>query len=188
MNRSLMSARLAKIIGNRNVTRLQAMLKYVLSFRHVYHWREDVPKTVIFMIDGRTPHGGLSDRLRGLFATYMYCKERGYKFKVNWVYPFKLQDYLQPASFDWTIEPEDITHNKKYVAFRFFNSYSRMNNDEKGYYAILNTKKPVEHVYSNVTMHEERYAQLFKELFVLAEPLQLSVKQCLTQIGGGISQ
>ena len=80
-------------------------VKYVVTFRKVYtadsktHGNESFisPPRVVFIIDGKTPHGGLSDRLRGLFSIYYYCKQRGYTFKVAWNYPFKLEDYLMPV-------------------------------------------------------------------------------------------
>ena len=64
-------------------------VKYVVTFRKVYtadsktHGNGVVylsSPRVVFIIDGKTPHGGLSDRLRGLFSIYYYCKQRGYTF------------------------------------------------------------------------------------------------------------
>ena len=88
MNRDLFSKRVCKVIGRRNYSRLQQKLKYVLTFRSVYssnsekkHNIADTP-TVVVNVDGKTAHGGLSDRLRGLFAASHYSKINNLNFKI----------------------------------------------------------------------------------------------------------
>ncbi|MCI9422227.1 MAG: hypothetical protein HFG81_05870 [Dorea sp.] len=180
---------LSKIIGKRNLCRLQSALKYALSFRGSYNNQKNTTKrnwggkTYVFIVDGKTPHGGLSDRLRGLFSVYDYCKERGYIFKILWIYPENIQNYFVPASVDWRIEPEEMVYDRKIVDFRFFNSYSFMNNDEKSYAKLLDSKKPIIHVYSNVTIHEEKFDMYFRELFVLSAELDTAVRKQLSAIG-----
>ena len=179
---------LVRIFGNKNVSKLQSWLKFILTFRKDYCEAENVKscigggKLVVFMIDGKTLHGGLSDRLRGLFSTYLYCKKKGYVFKVYWVYPFRLQDYLMPANIDWLINKDDLCFNKKQVAFRYFNSYSFMSDDEKAYFKALNTKKKEEHIYSNITLREDLFKQFFHDLFVPAPRLQYAIDVCLREI------
>lgn len=87
MNRDLWARRLSKVIGKENVCRLQSKLKYFLSFRNEYKKLTNVnigrnKKVTIFFIDGKTIHGGLSDRLRGLFSAYYYCHKKDIDFKV----------------------------------------------------------------------------------------------------------
>lgn len=101
---------------------------------------------MVFIIDGKTPHGGLSDRLRGLFSIYYYCKQRGYTFKVAWNYPFKLEDYLMPVHENWVADEADLTHDKKVVDFRFFNNYVGMSGHQADYFSLLDFKKPICHV------------------------------------------
>lgn len=85
---------------------------------------------------------------------------------------------------DWLIEAKKVSHDRNKVAFRFFNSYSLMNNNEKSFFKIMNTKKHEIHVYSNVTLHEEMYHVFFNDLFkpskILAEALQYNYEK----IGG----
>lgn len=178
------------ILGKKRFSRWQSKLKYFLNFRKYYYKGEAKEKQrerkeVIFFIDGRTTHGGLSDRLRGLFSVYYYCKKKSYDFKVCWTYPFKLQDYFVPATFDWVVAPEQINRNKREVDFRFFNSYSFMNNDENSYFEQLDSNKPILHVYSNVTLHEELFKDMFVELFKPAPPLEHAIYQCLKNLNGG---
>lgn len=188
MNRDLCARRLSKVIGKENVCRLQSKLKYFLSFRNEYKTLTDVngggKKIVIFFIDGKTIHGGLSDRLRGLFSTYYYCLKEGIDFKVFWTYPFNLQDYLEPNKVNWLIEGKAISHNKNEVAFRFFNSYSLMNNNETSFLKIMNTKKHEIHVYSNITLHEEMYHIFFNDLFKPSKMLSDALQYNTDKIGG----
>lgn len=184
INRDKAAKRVAILLGQKNVARLQMWVKYLLLFRKNSTKHFNGSKTVVFIIDGKTPHGGLSDRLRGLFSVYYYCKQRGYRFKVAWNYPFKLQDYLKPANENWIAEDWELAVNLKMVSFRFFNSYSMMNNKEKDYFKLLDCRKPIIHVYSNVTLHEELFPVLFNELFVLTESLQNAVDQNINKIGG----
>lgn len=187
MNRDRIARKLVEVIGRKNVARLQSWVKYMITFKHIYR---DGPmmsigiKTVVFIIDGKTPHGGLSDRLRGLFSIYYYCKQKGYHFKIAWNYPFRLQDYLKPANENWIAEDWELASNRKMVSFRFFNSYSMMNNKEKDYFELLDFRKPIAHVYSNVTLHEELFPVLFNELFVPVETLQHAVERNISKIGG----
>lgn len=67
-------------------------------------------KKVICMIDGRARHGGLSDRLMGIVATYSLCKELGLDFRINFTYPFLLSDYLEPNEVNWIISPEELCY------------------------------------------------------------------------------
>lgn len=101
--------------------------------------------------------------------------------KFFWNYPFNLQDYLEPNKVDWLIAAKDISHNSNEVAFRFFNSYSLMNNNEKSFFKVMNTKKHEIHVYSNVTLHEEMYHVFFNDLFkpskILTDALQYNMEK-----------
>lgn len=77
-----------------------------------------------------------------------------------------------------------LSHDKNEVAFRFFNSYSHMNNDEKSYFKLLDTKMLITHVYSNVTLHEEFFSKYFNKLFSPTEKLQGKIDDCVKEIGG----
>lgn len=187
MNRHKVAYYAVKILGNKTVSRFQSLLKFYLTFRQDYSINKPLKypdkKRIVFMIDGKTPHGGLSDRLRGLFSVYHYCINNDIDFKVCWDYPFKLQEYLAPK-IDWVIDKRELSYNKRETAFSFFNSYSFMNNDETNYFKLLFTNKIEHHVYSNVTLHEELFKRYFNELFTLDVRLESAVKKCLNEIGG----
>lgn len=67
--------------------------------------------TVVFMADGYRHHGGLADRLRGIITTYQYCKEHALQFRINFTSPFRLEQYLEPADYDWRLRPGELTFN-----------------------------------------------------------------------------
>ena len=119
-----------------------------------------------------------------MFSTYYYCLKEGIDFKVVWPYPFHLQDYLEPNQVKWLIDGKAISHNKNEVAFRFFNSYSLMNNNETSFLKIMNTKKHEIHVYSNITLHEEMYHIFFNDLFKPSKMLSDALQYNTDKIGG----
>lgn len=67
--------------------------------------------TVVFMADGYRHHGGLADRLRGIVATYQYCRRHSLAFRINFTSPFNLEQYLEPAAYDWRLRPGELTFN-----------------------------------------------------------------------------
>ena len=85
---------------------------------------------------------------------------------------------------DWLIAAKDISHNRNEVAFRFFNSYSLINNNEKSFFKIMNTRKHEVHVYSNVTLHEEMYHVFFNDLFKPSKILTDALQYNMEKIGG----
>lgn len=186
MSRYFLMKKIYNIIGSKLLSRMQSYVKYILNFRYDYHYEaKKIYKDnyVVFIIDGKTIHGGLSDRLRGLLSTYQYCQKRNKKFIINWTYPFSLSDFLK-INTNKAEYGDYLSHNKKDVAFRFFNSYSFMNDDEESYFKLLDSKKPITHVYSNVTLHEELFYKYFNELFKPTEELQKAINSCLNDING----
>ena len=91
----------------------------VVRHRLLPHYSKGAPracntkKQVIAMFDGRKRHGGLADRLRGIATTWLFCRERGLDFRIHFVSPFRLEEYLMPNEYDWRIDPEQISYNIK---------------------------------------------------------------------------
>lgn len=178
--------RINGIIGNKLLSIMQSKIKYRLNFRHDYYYGKKHnynDNYVVFIIDDKTIHGGLSDRLRGLLSTYHYCLKKNKKLIVNWSYPFELSEYLKIN----TTKAEYggyLSHNLNEVSFRFFNSYSFMNDDEESYFKLLDSSKPITHVYSNVTLHEELFCKHFNELFTPTERIADAIRKCQNEING----
>ena len=64
----------------------------------------------VFMVDGRIPHGGMFDRLKGLITVYAIAKSQNISFYIHFTYPFRLEKYLYPNSYDWRIRDEDMIY------------------------------------------------------------------------------
>ena len=62
----------------------------------------------VFMADGRTMHGGMFDRLKGLISVYAVSKAQGKEFKINFTSPFRLERYLEPNNYDWSIGENEL--------------------------------------------------------------------------------
>ena len=189
-NRHKLADLIIDIFGYVFFAKAQACLKFWFNFRKDYSFsasksrRDGTCQRVVFMIDGKTIHGGLSDRLRGLFSTYHYCKEFGKEFKICWTYPFRLDDYLRPK-YPWLLRPEELCYNLKDVDFRFFNSYNRLNNNPKKLFALMKSSRKEVHVYSNVLSDEQLFSQFFNELFTPSQRVQEVVNECLKATAWG---
>lgn len=175
-------------MGGVMFAKLQSHLKYVLNFRNDYSYWGECSKfstqTYVFMIDGKTLHGGMSDRFRGAMSVYSYCKKYNKQFKICWIYPFELKDYLQPTSVDWTVERKDLSFNLRDVSVKFFNTYTGLDGKTNDYHQLLGSKKKEIHVYSNISIEEEMYSEYFRELFMPAPCLQKQLDKCREEIGG----
>jgi hypothetical protein len=155
--------------------------------------------TIVYMADDDRPKCGFCDRMRAIIWLYSFCKKHDFSFKINFTYPFNLQEYLKPNSYDWTYnEKEDTIHKsikiaalpadlKKYYDpdILFYENVSVKEIEAlflkyaQSYAKIL--------VYSNYCRSENfrDYGKLFDELFCfsteLNETLQFHIKQMNSQ-------
>lgn len=182
----VLASKIRKHVGIEKYTRLQSWLKYIQRFNGEYRYggkpTQFKKQTYVFMIDGKTIHGGLSDRLRGAFSVYGYCKKYHKEFKICWDYPFNLQDYLKPSSFDWRTDKNGLSFNLKDVDFKFFNTYTGLDGKTEDYYKLLESNKREIHVYSNVSIEEDRYKEYFYELFVPSSSVEKLLGRCKKEI------
>ena len=175
---------LNRLIGKSATSRLYSRLKYVLDLKRYYSDGSTdgcVSGVVVYMIDGRVRHGGLSDRLRGLMTAYDYCKRSGRKLKINWTYPFKLEDYLHPNPDgpDWLIAPDEISYSKRDTDVRCLAGLLRLDSRPDIIDKVMDSDKAQIHYYSNNILDKtEMYARWFKELFVVDERIAEAVARC----------
>ncbi len=173
------------IFGTTFFCKIQELIKYLFTFRKDYNRKTKCPvltdkkQRVVFMIDGKTIHGGLSDRIRGLLSVYHYCKLNDKEFRVCFINPFYLEEYLNPNKVDWLIKYDDLSFCRKEVSFRYFNSYCNLNNKEKEYFNLLHSSKKEIHVYSNVTIREDLFKKYFDNLFLPTDKVLQSLNHCL---------
>lgn len=87
-------------------------MNFIRSSIHMlktYHFRRGVRPVslhpmVVFMVDRNFYSGGMADRFKGAVTAYAYCKQRGYDFRIRYIFPFELSDYLLPAQYDWRLK------------------------------------------------------------------------------------
>lgn len=140
---------------------------------------------VIAMVDGRVTHGGLSDRIRGIVSIYAYCKENHIPFSLHYVYPFQLEDYLQPASVDWRIKPEDISYHPEEAIPVLLTCDRLPNKHHRRYLRQVLKKHPNKqiHVYTNTQFLDKQFHICFNELFRPVDVLQKAVDKYVEQGG-----
>ncbi|MDE7468191.1 MAG: hypothetical protein K2M61_07535 [Muribaculaceae bacterium] len=158
--------------------------QYIRRYYTATDTRRDIRPAVIFMVDGRFNHGGLSDRLWGLISTYIACEKKGLEFKVNWVYPFRLTTFLEPAEVDWRITPEELTYDPRLATPVFVNNNHNVKNQWKLLMRIGRSGKRQEHVYSPAHIERDRFGEYFALLFRPTAVLQNAIDEQQKAIGG----
>lgn len=189
MNKTKIFQTLNKVIGKVNTSKLYSKFKYNSELKKYYKNEKsscDGSFRLIYMVDGRVRHGGLSDRLRGLLTAYDYCMRSGREFKVNWTYPFRLEDYLKPnpAGPDWVIAPEEISYDTNDTDVRVLGGWLRLDDQPEIIDKVLYSKKSQIHYYSgNILDKVEKYNDWFHQLFVPDERVAEAVARCKASIG-----
>ncbi len=139
--------------------------------------------SVVFMIDGRSVHGGLTDRLCGICSVFTYCQKYGIPFHLHAVYPFRLQDYLEPNLYDWTIDESDIVYDSRYAQPVFVNDYQFTPCLHETYLRHhLKLGKQL-HVYGDTPMFDQYFAKSFHTLFRPSVLLQRAIDEQKKRIG-----
>lgn len=169
---------------------LKGFVKEEKKIRGLYYSPNAIRKnvsetTVIVMIDGRSIHGGLTDRLRGITTVYEYCKQKHIAFKLNYIYPFALQDYLKPYTYDWRIAENEISYNTCETDVVVLNDYQLDVRLHKYYldYKVRHDRGKQIHLYTNTFFLDNKFSMSFKDLFQPTNPLQLAIDSNLKKIG-----
>ena len=156
-----------------------------------YHPKNPYTPTIIWMADGKLKHCGLADRFKGIHSAYAYCRERGLPFKIHYVSPYCLQDYLVPNKYDWTIDPQDISYNSRIAAHTYLGVIFPIHDvvipegttydtpaDEYDRLAkrFWNLKRAQIHLYSNCAARMELFGECFHELFKSSPLLEQALR------------
>lgn len=136
-------------------------------------------KVFIYMADGHFIHGGLSDRIRGMCSLYQFCKNQNIPFRINFIHPFDLRNFLVPNVYDWTIDANDIIYDTSSIA-----KILKPNSDDNIRNRLLKFNKDVQyHLYANCSYNISELGNSFNELFKPTELLQDAVNLHLKNIG-----
>lgn len=138
---------------------------------------------IVCMYDGRILHGGLTDRVRGLLTTYREARCRKIPFYIHWDHPFRLEEFLEPATFDWRIRPEEIARSARHAFPVLIQDHRRVSNRLRLLGALFRRRRQTL-VYSNADNAKGHYAQLFRELFRPTPLVEREVSRHLEALGG----
>lgn len=140
---------------------------------------------IVVMIDGRQIHGGFADRIRGIATIYQFCKKYKINFSVYYDFPFKLEDYLEPATLNWVCKKEELVFNKKISKPVFLEEWMFPHKYHKAYLLlnVLFSKKKQLQVYTNSHFYYNNFSEQCKELFKPTERLKAEINMNLKRIG-----
>ena len=148
-------------------------------------------KIVIYMVLKETTFsGGLSDRFRGIVSIFETCQQMKVPFYIYFKIP-NLEDYLVPNHYDWRISEEDVCYDTRRVypcTILTYHSNIKNKLQKIAQKSILKKfiKKDFEqiHVFSNMVSSDEKYGELFHELFKPSKDLAQLLNFHLEEIGG----
>ena len=159
--------------------------KYLSKYYNKHH---NVPiiqnKTLIYMLDGRGYSGGLTDIIRGILSMYEFSKDIEFDFRINFCFPYKLHDYLEPNLYNWYIPENEISYNSNHSIplwiYCSHSNYGRSLEFENEFqkkilrnFIKTNATKQQFHIFTNSQFTQgSKYSSLFNELFKPAKELQ----------------
>ena len=159
-----------------------------LFIHKYYKWgfKKNAENILVFMADGRVAHGGLFDRLKGLMSVYALAKVQSKRFAINFTNPFKLEDYLQPNTYDWTLATEVLLDTypaaRPLVVYGEIHDVHRLLKERKGqihYYYGYDILKQINEKYHT----DFKWGELYRELFKPSEHLQKYIAMYKDEIG-----
>ena len=142
-------------------------------------------QTLVFMVDGKWMHGGLTDRLRGMASAYKFATEHHLDFKIFHTSPFSLQEILQPNEVPWIIDESKIIRDaakaKPVLLYREdFDNDSALERQ-------IDKKHEQFHMYSCVDTLGDAFPEYFKTLFKPSPLLASELEQYEKQLGTNYS-
>lgn len=145
-------------------------------------------KIVVCPYEGKVISGGLADRFRGILSTYYVCKQIGVDFKLHYVHPFNLKDYLEPNGYDWYISKGEVSYQipKDNILILDSTEDSKYQECQQKHWLINHIKQCQGqiHVYTNASFsYENGYHELFNELFKPSARLAESIEKQRSLIG-----
>lgn len=174
------------------IKELLLSMKISLKSSHMQRPSSDKP-LFIAMVDGESFHGGMCDRFKGIISLYAYCKHNNYPFRIYYTFPFRLEDYLVPAKYDWMLGEGEYSDNPLFVRVLY------MRGEHYGTRLLrLRTRRQV-HFYTNRNLlpcineayfrkspdvKEYDWGELYRELFRPGDVLQQRIEYFLKEIGG----
>lgn len=177
---------------------LQQQRRQEKALRNKYYSNNDsitnTDNQIIFSCNGFIWHGGLADRLKGIVSIYDWCINNNKEFRINFVHPFRLQDYLIPNKYNWLIDAGDVSYschgtepkvclmeprtcNRKEILNNQYQLLTQWCNNN-----LYKNLKQI-HVYTNMYRDSHDFSLRFNELFKPSDRLQAEINKNLKQLG-----
>lgn len=141
---------------------------------------------IIYMADGSILHGGLSDRLRGCVSLYYMAKKLDIPFKIYFISPFRLEEYIEPNKYDWHIEDNDMDFSAKNTNIVYV--YNRDLPFEHHFQEKYLERRILPHkqnqIFTNIDLGDRYFSLLFHELFKPSDSLSNHIQINKKNIGG----
>ena len=145
-------------------------------------------KSVVNIYDNNFYGGGLADRFKGIIASYHFAKQNNINYKLYFVSPFDLIDYLEPNLYNWQCSFNDIyefNDNRNNIYLMSYDSTEYLKSKHKMYFnqIIRNNSSNQLHFYTNSNCaYNLSYSKLFNELFKPSIRLSQSLKRFLMKL------
>ena len=163
----------------------------VFALKRYSLWGKKTPLSkpmIIAFVDGKSFHGGLCDRFKGMVSLFHFSLIKGYDFRISHTFPFDLEEYLLPNQCEWRVAKAEICtcyRGAKYMNLIKDGSIARLKD--------LRTTKQV-HCYANRDITDalnrfygtsHTWGELFRQLFQPSDELATLISYHKTQLGAG---
>lgn len=166
-----------------NLTHRLRELFYSLKW---FSWKElPFNKTAVFVVDGRLDSCGMTDRFVGAISLYCWAKQNNISFKIQYKYPFDLEEFLVPNKYDWIVNDGDYVQsiNAARIVYAIGEPevYQRLN-------GMIHSDKQI-HFYGNrnllphLNISPNAWGEAFVELFKPTERLRLKLSALHDEFG-----
>lgn len=142
---------------------------------------------LVAVVDHRRHCQGLADRFKGIVTVYALAKAINVPFRCVFTHPFHLKDFLEPNTYNWLPQPEELSNNIRDARFKIMRKQPTL----ERLFKVLPLKKQV-FVYANYDYLGEinekynknyEWGVLFNELFKPTKELEDNLQIHLKQIG-----
>lgn len=143
------------------------------------------PKIIHIVEKGHFYSGGMADRFKGAVTAFAWSKVNNVAFRMKYVHPFSLSDYLEPASYDWRLKEGEFSENICDVRVLYARGepgrrlVSLKAKKQIHYYGNMNCLEYINDVYGT----DFRWGELFRELFRPGKRLSACLEQQREAIG-----
>lgn len=166
-------------------------LKAAVYMLKRYEWKRSFfPVTsplVVFKVDDYFYSGGMADRFKGAVTAYAYCKQRKIDFRIRYVFPFELSDYLLPAEYDWRLRDNEYSECIRDARVMYARAElgrrlvrSKVGRRQLHYYGNYNNLE----LLNRTGGTDYSWGGLFRELFRPCAEIEAAVRAKSSEIGG----